>query len=1242
MMKSDTENEAFCVFLKNQPVDHMRERDYSKKLIFMKRFILIIFGILMMFSESEAAWFEYLPHKIKQPDGAVIDCFVSGDEFFNWIHDNEGYTIIQAGDGYFYYAVREGDILVPSIYKVKSIDPGKAGLRKWEKISEDEYRRKYDEMFSYRLDAKDEPENAPHTGTLNNLVIYIRFQDDTEFTTARQVFDDKLNPSTGVSVKSYYHEVSYGKLELSSTHYPASALTANLSYQDSHARSYFQPYNATTNPGGYPDESQRMAREHTLLSDAISWINTNSPVPASLAIDNDFNNYVDNVCFIVKGDQGAWNDLLWAHRWALYTKTVYINGKRVFDYTFQPESQVTVKTLCHELFHTLGAPDLYHYTSNGVTPAGPWDLMHSGGGHMTAYMKWKYSKNLWISSIPLISVSGTYTLNPLTSPANNCYRIASPNSPDEFFVVEYRNKSGTFETNIPGSGLIVYRIDARHNGNADGPPDEVYLYRPDGTLTVNGNIYNAYFSPSTGRTSITDLTNPNSFLQDGSVGGLNISNVGIPGPTISFDVTLVNPCTPPSAPIPGAITQPTCTVTTGSVVINGLPASGVWTLARNPGNIITTGTGASTTISGLERGTYTFTVTNESRCASSPSSPVVINEPPLSPTAPLIGTITQPSCSVPAGSVILSGLPPTGTWVLKGNPGGVTITGTGTSRTVTGLNPGTYTFTVTNSAGCVSQPSGNVVIIAAPASPAAPVAGTITQPTCSVATGSVVLNGLPSAGTWTLTRSPGGTTITGTGTSRTITGLAAGTYTFTVKNSEGCSSVASGNVVINVQPSTPTAPVIGSIIQPTCSVATGSVVLNGLPSTGTWTLTRSPGGSSVTGTGASRTISGLPAGTYTFTVKNSAGCISSTSSGVVINPQPPIPSTPVVGTITQPDCSNATGTVVLSGLPSTGTWTLTRNPGGVTLTGTGTGRTITGLSAGTYTYVVKNASGCISATSASIVITPQPVVPSAPVIGTITQPTQAIPTGSVVLNGLPASGTWTLTRIPGNISITGTGTSRTISGLSAGSYTFTVTGSSGCISAPSAAVVILEPIIFNLFKSDGQPLHDHDTIKTETTDAGSLTMSVESNYAWGVNENSLWLSAVKDGNSSVRIAWKENISLIRKMAVVTVTNQFNEAIRINIQQKARTSVFYGQKFENIYVFPNPATDYFRMDLGEEKFDKLQVRITNIYGNVVLIKEFRDIGPGYIPEILINGLPTGQYYLNIGDEKYTRTIRIIKF
>ena len=127
------------------------------------------------------------------------------------------------------------------------------------------------------------------------------------------------------------------------------------------------------------------------------------------------------------------------------------------------------------------------------------------------------------------------------------------------------------------------------------------------------------------------------------------------------------------------------------------------------------------------------------------------------------------------------------------------------------------------------------------AMPAAPVIGTITNLTCAVGTGSVVLNGLPSAGTWSLTRNPGAIITSGSGTSTTVSGLAAGTYNFSVTSAEGCVSAVSADAVVNPAPAAPSAPVVGTITQPTCAISTGSVVLSGLPATGTWILTRSPG-----------------------------------------------------------------------------------------------------------------------------------------------------------------------------------------------------------------------------------------------------------------------------------------------------------------------------------------------------------------------------------------------------------------
>ncbi len=556
---------------------------------------------------------------------------------------------------------------------------------------------------------------------------------------------------------------------------------------------------------------------------------------------------------------------------------------------------------------------------------------------------------------------------------------------------------------------------------------------------VTGTITQPTCSVATGSIVLSSLPSGNWTINPGAIAGTgpNYTLSGLAAGTYSFTVTNTSGCVSspssniiinaqplsPAAPIPGAITQPSCTVATGSVVLNNLPA-GNWII--NPGAIA--GTGASITIAGIATGTYTYTVTNASGCTSVASSNVIINSQPAIPLVPSVGTVTEPTCSVPTGSVVLSGLP-SGNWTL--NPGA--IAGNTTSTTISGLVAGTYTYTVTQ--GCTSASTANIVINAQPVTPTAPALGTITQPNCSIATGSVILNGLPS-GTWTI--NPGA--ISGAGTSYTVSGLNAGTYSFTVTNASGCSSLASSNFTINPQPVIPSVVVIGMVTQPTCTVASGSVAISGLPA-GNWVI--NPG--SIAGTGPGYTISGITPGSYTYTVTNTVGCTSSASVNVVINTQPSTPSAPTVGTITQPTCTVASGSVVLNGLPG-GNWTL--NPGAIA--GTGTSKTLTGLTTGTYRYTVTNAVGCTSPASVDVVINVNPVVPSAPTINSISQPTCAVATGSLILDGLPA-GNWIIN--PG--AIAGSGSTVTINNLIAGTYNYTVTNSVGCISLPSADIVII-------------------------------------------------------------------------------------------------------------------------------------------------------------------------------------------
>lgn len=505
--------------------------------------ITLFFAAMLIWGTVFAAYITNQPHQITQPNGKIISCFTSGDEFFNWIHDEAGYSIIQGTkDAWYYYAVNRGDKIMASTYRVGEVDPQSIDeLSPWTKISKEEYKRRRDAFYP---PTKKGPAKVNPLGVINNVIIYIRFADDSEISTTRASYDQVMNDPSVSSLKSYYNEISYGMLNITSTHYPSCSnpATSNSSYQDSHPRGYFQPFNETNNPIGYSDD--RTEREHQLLADAINWVNANNPVPAGINIDNDNDGNVDNVCFMIKGASGEWAELLWAHRWMLYSQDVYINGKKVYDFTFQPENQVSWKTLCHEMFHSIGAPDLYHYDNQGViSPAGSWDLMESGSGHMGAYMKWKYANQAWVTNIPTITANGQYWIRPLTSSTKNCYKIASPNSTSEFFIVEFRKKiPGTFEANVPNSGLLVYRINSNYDGNADGPPDEVYIYRPYGSNTNDGNVNTtAMFGQNFNRTSINNYTNPGSLLTNGSGGGLDLYNVSIVGDSMSFWVNVTTP-----------------------------------------------------------------------------------------------------------------------------------------------------------------------------------------------------------------------------------------------------------------------------------------------------------------------------------------------------------------------------------------------------------------------------------------------------------------------------------------------------------------------------------------------------------------------------------------------------------------------------------------------------------------------------------------------------------------------------
>ena len=543
---------------------------------YRKLFIISLVLGLALGLESKAAPIFNAPAVRIQPNGDTLHCLLSGDEFYHRLHDAEGYTIIQnPRTGYWVYADTKTENggrrtendkhwqVVATNYVAGTVDPASVGLspnvgvdrETWSKLQ-----HRYDvPAWAQRPQTKTSGRNH---GTLNNIVIFIRFSDETEISTSLSSINTKFNDSSdnATSMYQYFKTVSYNKLHIITHYYPTPNGNNVLSYQDSLPRSYYMPYDSITNTNGYQDDSERRTREFDLLERAVNYINTNYPISSSLNIDFDNDNYVDNICFVVKGTYTGWSELLWPHKWSIYDRYVYINGKRVYTFNLQLEGggehYFSSSAFCHEMFHTLGAPDLYRYhDDHNVSGVGSWDLMCSNTTPpqtMGAYMKWKYGN--WIDSVPEIRIPSTYTLHSLGDNSyDNCvYKIAAQ-EPHQWYVLEYRDNTERFETTLPGKGLLIYRIDDRFSGNAgfNGVDafDEVYLFRPNASDdTTNGTVSQAYFSANTSRTSFTPTTNPHPWLTGNMIDStIAITAIGVPGETISFTYTDLRGCTKPSA-----------------------------------------------------------------------------------------------------------------------------------------------------------------------------------------------------------------------------------------------------------------------------------------------------------------------------------------------------------------------------------------------------------------------------------------------------------------------------------------------------------------------------------------------------------------------------------------------------------------------------------------------------------------------------------------------------------------------
>jgi gliding motility-associated-like protein len=403
-------------------------------------------------------------------------------------------------------------------------------------------------------------------------------------------------------------------------------------------------------------------------------------------------------------------------------------------------------------------------------------------------------------------------------------------------------------------------LTATNNITADSLPTlntgQVTVTQPTCAVST-GSISVASFS------TVTYSFNGGSSYQDNassgaiSSGNYNViikNNAGCVSATIpvAINAAPVNPTTPELS-----TTQPTCAVATGIITVTS-PTSGV-TYSFDGGNTYQ----ASATSNALAPNTYNVVVMSTTGCVSAPVQ-ATITAVAGTPATPVV-TTTQPTCTVATGTITVTS-PTSG--VAYSFDGGNTYQAGATSNA---LNPNTYNVYAKNGSGCVSLPTAATITENA-GTPEAPVTS-VTQPTCTVATGTITVTSPTTGVTYSF---DGGDTYQ---VSATSAALSPNNYTVMVKNSSGCTS--SAQATISAAPGSPTTPVL-SIIQPTCTIATGSITVT--EQTGaTYSF---DGGNTFQ---SSNTSNALESGNYSIIVKSSSGCLSGTVPGI-INAQPLTPN----------------------------------------------------------------------------------------------------------------------------------------------------------------------------------------------------------------------------------------------------------------------------------------------------------------------------------------------------------------
>jgi gliding motility-associated-like protein len=547
-----------------------------------------------------------------------------------------------------------------------------------------------------------------------------------------------------------------------------------------------------------------------------------------------------------------------------------------------------------------------------------------------------------------------------------------------------------------------------------------------GTFTASGGTAPYTFTVNSNTTGGTTTTNATQLdLTGAGVGSITVKVTDAKGCTTTSTINVTQPASPLLLNNTGNINLNCSGDTNGSGTFTASGGTSPYTFTINSNTTGGTTTSTATTLSltGAGVGSITVKVTDANGCTS--TSTITVSQPTV---VTLTFTQVDVSCNgLSDGSITITASGGSGAGYTYSKDNGTTFQA---GNVFTNLPAGGYQIVVKDGNGCLSSASS--VTITQPA--AISVSATQTDATCNgVSDGSITVTAGGGSGAGYTYSSDNGATFQA---SNVFTSLPAGTYQIVVKDGSGCSSAATPVTII--QP-------------PAINVATSKTDVSGCfgNTNGSITVTASGGsGSGYTYSNdngstfqASNSFTSLAAGTYQIVVKDGNGCLSPAAAVVIAQPAA------VTFTVAQVNvtCNGGSdGSITITASGGSGAGYVFSNDNGSSFQA---GNSFTGLTAGTYSIVVKDGSNCLSAASPVTITEPLAVTM---VITPTNISCNGANDGSIVVAASGGNGSYTYSKDNG----TTFQAANSFTNLSAGNYQVVTKDGNGCLSAMTPITII--------------------------------------------------------------------------------------------------------------------------------------------------------------------------------------------